>query len=69
MVTDVTLAGQKAIIFFYGQDDGPKMFMGKQVMGVYRTTVVIDESGTITHILDDVVSAEHGKQIAEALGL
>ena len=133
VVTDGTLAGQKAIIFFYGQDDsptctkeacsvrdhyetfraqgykvygvskdtvkkhkkfiekynfpysliadpelsmmnafgyyGPKMFMGKQVMGVYRTTVVIDESGTITHILDDVVSADHGKQIAEAVGL
>ncbi len=48
---------------------GPKIFMGKEVMGVYRTTVVSDESGTITHILDDVVSAEHGKQIAEALGL
>lgn len=48
---------------------GPKIFMGKEVMGVYRTTVITDNTGKITHILDDVVSAEHGRQIADALGL
>lgn len=48
---------------------GPKIFMGKEVMGTYRTTVITDESGTITHILDNVVAAEHTDQIRKALGL
>jgi len=48
---------------------GPKIFMGKEVTGVYRTTVVTDEKGIITHIIDNVVSAEHSNQLKEALGL
>jgi len=48
---------------------GPKIFMGKEVTGVYRTTVVTDENGIITHIIDNVVSAEHSNQLKEALGL
>jgi len=48
---------------------GPKMFMGKEVMGTYRTTVVTDEAGVITHIIEDVVAAEHTEQIKKALGL
>jgi peroxiredoxin Q/BCP len=48
---------------------GPKIFMGKEVEGIYRTTFVIDEKGIITHIIDDVKSAEHGQQIKDALGL
>jgi peroxiredoxin Q/BCP len=48
---------------------GPKIFMGKEVEGIYRTTIVIDEKGHISHIIDDVKSAEHGEQIKVALGL
>jgi peroxiredoxin Q/BCP len=48
---------------------GPKIFIGKEVTGVYRTTVVTDEKGIITHIIDNVVSAEHSNQLKEALGL
>lgn len=47
---------------------GPKIFMGKEVTGVYRTTVVTDENGIITHIIDNVVSAEHSNQLKEVLG-
>lgn len=47
---------------------GPKIFMGKEVLGVYRTTFIIDEKGFITHVIDDVVSANHSNQIKAALG-
>ena len=47
---------------------GPKIFMGKEVVGVYRTTVITDEKGIITHIIDKVVSGDHSNQIKTALG-
>jgi peroxiredoxin Q/BCP len=46
---------------------GPKKFMGKEVMGVYRTTVIIDENGIIINIIDQVKTAEHGQQILEVI--
>lgn len=48
---------------------GPKIFMGKEVTGVYRTTVVIDENGVLSHIIEDVVSGNHSQQLADALGI
>ncbi len=48
---------------------GPKVFMGKHVTGVYRTTIVIDEFGIITHIIDNVVSGDHANQLKSALGI
>jgi peroxiredoxin Q/BCP len=47
---------------------GPKKFMGKDIVGVYRTTLIVDEHGVITHIIDDVKTAEHGQQILQTLG-
>ncbi len=47
---------------------GPKKFMGKEVIGTYRTTFLIDEMGIITHIIDNVKAVEHTNQIKEALG-
>ena len=46
---------------------GPKKFMGKDVMGVYRSAIVVDENGTITHFIDKVLSADHGSQILETI--
>ncbi|MCB9308482.1 MAG: peroxiredoxin [Lewinellaceae bacterium] len=46
---------------------GPKIFMGKEVMGIYRTTFFINEKGVITHIIEDVVSKQHGDQILAVL--
>ena len=43
--------------------------MGKEVNGVYRTTVVTDEAGIITHIISDVVSGDHSNQLKKALGI
>lgn len=48
---------------------GPKMFMGKEVIGVHRYTFVIDEEGTITHIFDKVKTSEHAQQIIKELDL
>jgi peroxiredoxin Q/BCP len=48
---------------------GEKKFMGKDVTGVLRTTIVLDENGVITHIIDKVKTAEHGQQLREELGI
>ena len=46
---------------------GPKQFMGKTVYGVYRTTVLVDENGTIEHIISKVVTKTHGNQLLEVI--
>ncbi|MBK9255332.1 MAG: thioredoxin-dependent thiol peroxidase [Saprospiraceae bacterium] len=48
---------------------GPKKFMGKDIVGVYRTTVVTDENGIVTEIIDKVKTDDHSAQLANALGL
>lgn len=57
---------EKKIINDYGLW-GPKKFMGREITGVYRTTLLLDEEGTITHILDKVKTKEHSDQIFTAL--
>lgn len=47
---------------------GPKIFMGKEVKGVYRKAYFINEKGFIENILTDIVSADQGKLIDEVLG-
>jgi peroxiredoxin Q/BCP len=46
---------------------GPKVFMGKDVIGVYRKTYFINEKGIITGIIEEVKAADQGKQIMEIL--
>ena len=48
---------------------GPKKFMGREIIGVYRTTVVVDETGYINTIIDKVKTKEHAQQLIDALGL
>ena len=48
---------------------GPKTFMGREITGVYRTTVVINEKGTIKEIISKVKTKEHANQLIEALEL
>ena len=40
-----------------------KKFMGKEYMGIIRTTFVIDENGTIEDIITKVKTKEHTQQI------
>jgi thioredoxin-dependent peroxiredoxin len=46
---------------------GPKKFMGKDVIGVYRTTFIIDEKGKITNIISKVDTKNHAKQIFDLM--
>lgn len=46
---------------------GKKMFMGKEVTGVYRTTVLTDENNIITSIIYKVKTKDHGQQILDAI--
>ena len=48
---------------------GPKKFMGREIVGVYRTTVVVDETGHVHTIIDKVKTKEHAQQLIDALGL
>jgi len=42
---------------------GPKKFMGREYDGVHRVTFVIDENGTIEHVIKKVKTKEHTEQI------
>lgn len=44
---------------------GTKRFMGRIYDGIIRTTFIINEKGIISHVITDVKSKEHGKQILE----
>ena len=57
---------ERQIIESYGLW-GPKIFMGREVTGVYRTTFLIDEDGRIMHIIDNVKTKEHAEQILSAI--
>jgi len=59
---------EKEIINMYGLW-GPKKFMGKEIIGLHRTTFVIDEEGVIAQIIGKVKTKEHSSQIKEAMGL
>lgn len=47
---------------------GPKKYMGREYEGVLRTTFLIDESGNIVNIFEQVRPAEHSSEILSALG-
>jgi len=46
---------------------GPKKFMGREIIGVYRTTVLVNEEGIIVDIIDKVKTKEHGNQILSSI--
>ncbi|MDY3548821.1 thioredoxin-dependent thiol peroxidase [Riemerella anatipestifer] len=43
-----------------------KKFMGKEFMGIVRTTFIFDENGVCTRIIDKVKTKEHSAQILES---
>lgn len=65
---DLIADPDKEILKAYGTY-GPKKMYGRETIGVYRTTFVIDETGTITKIFKRVKTKEHTDQIVNALGL
>ncbi|MDA8693324.1 thioredoxin-dependent thiol peroxidase [Saprospiraceae bacterium] len=46
---------------------GPKKFMGKEITGVYRTTVLVNEEGVIDSVISKVVTKSHGEQVLNAI--
>lgn len=48
---------------------GTKKFMGREIIGVHRTTFVMDENGVITNILSKVKTKEHADQLINELSL
>ncbi len=44
---------------------GKKKFMGVVFNGIVRTTFIIDEKGTIAHVINGVKSKEHARQILD----
>jgi peroxiredoxin Q/BCP len=46
---------------------GPKKFMGREYMGVDRTTFVVDPTGKIARVFEKVKPAGHALEILEAL--
>jgi len=78
LVSLSSLKGQKFIMFFYPKDDspgctndfgfwGPKKFMGREIIGVYRTTILVDENGVVEEIISKVKTKIHGEQILEVM--
>lgn len=45
---------------------GMKKFMGREYMGILRTTFVIDENGIIEKVFDKVNTKDHFHQIADS---
>ncbi len=48
---------------------GLKKFMGREYMGVIRTTFIIDENGKIAEVISKVKTKEHADQILDLMGV
>lgn len=48
---------------------GPKKMYGREYLGIYRTTFVIDEKGIITEVITDVKTKDHSNQLIKVLNL
>ncbi len=45
---------------------GPKKFMGRETIGMIRTTFIIDQNGKIEKVFDKVDTKRHFEQIADS---
>jgi len=59
---------EKRVISDYGIW-GMKKFMGKEYMGIHRTTFVISEEGKIEKIFTKVKTKDHTRQILDEFGV
>lgn len=48
---------------------GLKKFMGREYMGVNRTTFIIDEDSKVEHIIEKVKTKDHANQIKDVMGI
>lgn len=47
---------------------GKKSFMGREFMGIIRTTFIVDKSGKIIKVFERVKPAGHSKEVLESFG-
>ncbi|WP_323844439.1 thioredoxin-dependent thiol peroxidase [Microbulbifer magnicolonia] len=47
---------------------GLKKFMGKEYMGLLRTTFIVDKSGRLRHIIDKVKTKTHHEDVLQWIG-
>lgn len=57
---------EKKLVEFFGVW-GLKKFMGREYMGTHRATFVIDEKGTISHVIDKVDTKNAAQQLLEII--
>jgi peroxiredoxin Q/BCP len=48
---------------------GPKKFMGREYIGLHRTTFAIDEKGKLVGIIEKPKSKDHAAEILQSFGL
>ncbi|PCK03538.1 MAG: thioredoxin-dependent thiol peroxidase [Alteromonadaceae bacterium] len=48
---------------------GLKKFMGREFMGILRTTFIVDKNGALRHIIDKVKTKTHHDQVVALLDL
>ena len=46
---------------------GKKKFMGREYMGIFRITYIIDEDGMIQRVFDKVSTGSHAKDVMDVL--
>ena len=46
---------------------GLKKFMGREFLGIIRTTFIIDKEGRVVHVMDKVKTKTHHKDVAKLL--
>ena len=46
---------------------GKKKFMGREYMGIFRITYIIDENGIIEHTFEKVKTGSHAKDVLDVL--
>ena len=46
---------------------GKKKFMGREFMGIIRSTILIDKKGKITKVWDNVKVKDHAKEVLETV--
>lgn len=44
---------------------GKKMVFGREMIGIVRTTFIIDAHGKIERVIDDVETAKHSEQVLQ----
>ena len=61
------LADEELIVLKKYKVWGKKKFMGREFMGILRTTFLIDKKGKIIKIWDNVKVKDHAKEVLETL--